>query len=65
MDVEIYEGHRRAGLGRQVMALAEDVVRARGGTTIGLNVFGYNTGARRLYEALGYQPTSIRMRKPL
>ena len=36
-----------------------------GATSIGLNVFGYNTGAQELYAALGYQVTSAQMRKPL
>jgi ribosomal protein S18 acetylase RimI-like enzyme len=32
---------------------------------LGLHVFGHNHGARRLYDSLGFEPTSITMRKPL
>ena len=34
-------------------------------STLGLHVFGHNHGARRLYEALGFEPTSITLRKIL
>jgi ribosomal protein S18 acetylase RimI-like enzyme len=47
------------------MELAEVEVARLGGTSIGLSVFGTNLRARRLYESLGYEPTSIRMRKLL
>jgi hypothetical protein len=30
---------------------------------VGLSVFGNNTGARALYEQMGYEATSIQMRK--
>ena len=64
-DVEVDPALRGRGVGRAVMTLAEAEVRARGGRELGLNVFGDNTIARRLYESLGYVEASIRMRKPL
>jgi ribosomal protein S18 acetylase RimI-like enzyme len=64
-DIEMRESHRGKGYGRATMLLAEDRVRELGGTTLGLNVFGTNTTARRLYESLGFEPTSIQMRKAL
>lgn len=64
-DVVVDERLRGLGYGRQIMVLAEDEVRLRGGTRLGLHVFGFNTAARRLYESLGYEPTSIRMSKDL
>jgi len=64
-DVEIVEGHRRRGHARAAMLLGEDVARSLGATSLGLNVFGFNTGARDLYESLGYAPTAIQMKKPL
>lgn len=64
-DIAIDEGARGRGFGRQTMLLAEDAVRERGGRSVGLNVFGDNTTARNLYDSLGYEPTSIQMRKPL
>ena len=36
-----------------------------GGASIGLNVFGFNTGARELYEKLGYAVTSTQMKREL
>jgi len=64
-DVEIAEPVRGRGYARAAMLLAEDAARALGATTLGLNVFGFNTIARHLYESLGYEPTAIQMRKPL
>ena len=64
-DVLVDAEHRGRGLGRQAMLLGEEYARAQGAHTIGLNVFAFNASARRLYESLGYQPASIRMRKRL
>ena len=47
------------------MLLAEEQAHGAGATQIGLNVFGHNTVARRLYEALGYETTAVLMRKEL
>ena len=64
-DVEIDEQHRGAGHGRAAMQLAEQEAARHGAVTLGLNVFGYNDAARRLYESLGYETTSLQMRKPV
>jgi ribosomal protein S18 acetylase RimI-like enzyme len=64
-DVHIDENHRRRGFARRALELGEIEVAARGGTTIGLNVFGYNTGAKELYDSLGYAVTATQMRKPV
>lgn len=64
-DVEIDEPHRGRGLGRATMLAAEAVARAAGHGQLRLNVFGWNTGARSLYESLGYQTSSIQLSKPL
>ena len=64
-NVEIAEEFRGRGFGRRAMELAEDLVRAQGATSLGLNVFGFNTGARRLYESLGYDVAAVRMSKSL
>lgn len=64
-DVKIAEEHRGSGYGRAAMRLAETMAAAHGARTLGLNVFGYNTVARGLYESLGYETTSVQMRKPL
>lgn len=62
-DIEIDEPHRGAGHGRAAMSLAERAAAEHGALTLGLNVFGYNTAARGLYESLGYDVTALQMRK--
>ncbi|MFE6866459.1 GNAT family N-acetyltransferase [Kitasatospora sp. NPDC057692] len=64
-DVVIDEDRRGRGLGRTAMLLGEEYARAQGARTLGLNVFGFNTGARGLYESLGYETTSVKMLKHL
>jgi ribosomal protein S18 acetylase RimI-like enzyme len=64
-DVRIDEAFRGQGLGRRTMLLAEDLARANGAVTIGLNVFAHNGVARRLYASLAYNETSVQMRKEL
>jgi ribosomal protein S18 acetylase RimI-like enzyme len=43
----------------------EDEVRTRNFTRAGLNVFGDNAVARRLYESLGYHETARQLYKDL
>lgn len=64
-DIEIAEEFRGRGYGRAAMLLAEDEARARGMTSLGLNVHGQNRVARSLYEDIGYQLTTLQMKKPL
>jgi len=64
-NVEIAEAQRGRGLGRKAMVLAEDLARANGANSIGLNVFAQNQVARGLYQSLGYREASVQMRKTL
>ncbi|WP_084102511.1 N-acetyltransferase [Demequina sp. NBRC 110051] len=64
-DVAIDSEHRGRGWGRSAMELAEQYAREQGAQTLGLSVFGFNVAARRLYESLGYETTSVKMRKTL
>lgn len=64
-EIEVEESRRGEGWGRALMQAAEELAREEGHTEIGLNVFGSNTVARRLYESLGYEAASIQMRKAL
>lgn len=64
-DIEIAERARRRGYARAAFGELERVGRERGVNQLGLHVFGHNHGARRLYDELGFQPTSITMRKIL
>lgn len=64
-DIEILEEFRGQGLGRATMLAAEKYVKANAGHTIGLNVFGFNSVARKLYETLDYETSALQMKKKL
>lgn len=64
-DVAVDEGQQGKGLGWRAMRLAEELARRGGAATLGLNVFSSNPVAHHLYTSLGYQPTSVQMRKDL
>jgi ribosomal protein S18 acetylase RimI-like enzyme len=64
-NIEIDEAARRRGFARAAFAELERVAREHGMQQIGLHVFGHNGDARRLYDSLGFEPTSITMRKAL
>jgi ribosomal protein S18 acetylase RimI-like enzyme len=64
-DIVIEEELRGRGYGRQAMVLAEELARAHGATSLGLNVFAHNAVARSLYASLGFEESSIQMRKAL
>lgn len=52
--VASFEPHRGKGVGRRLMVDAEASARAAGCDALSLIVASENTGARRLYRALGY-----------
>ncbi|WP_438009489.1 GNAT family N-acetyltransferase [Sorangium sp. So ce321] len=64
-DIQLREEARGRGVGRRVMELAEEVASGLGARDLELHVFAHNTRARRLYETLGYEITSLGMRKTL
>jgi ribosomal protein S18 acetylase RimI-like enzyme len=64
-DILIDTDKRGLGLGRRTMVLGEEYARAQGAHTLGLSVFGFNTGAHGLYASLGYETTTIKMHKRL
>jgi GNAT superfamily N-acetyltransferase len=64
-DLEVREGLRGQGWGRELMTYAEQWARERGAREIGLNVFGGNAVARGLYSSLGYSERSVAMAKTL
>ena len=53
-DVVVDEDQRRRGYGAGLMRAGAVWARARGAHALGLNVFGYNRGAKTLYDRLGY-----------
>ncbi|WP_345459010.1 GNAT family N-acetyltransferase [Nocardioides marinquilinus] len=56
-DVVVEEAHRGRGHGAGIMRAGARWALDHGAHAIGLNVFGYNDVARRLYDRLGYQVT--------
>ncbi|MFI5889794.1 GNAT family N-acetyltransferase [Actinoplanes sp. NPDC051513] len=64
-SVAVEEDLRRQGYGRAIMLAAERWCHANSLTRIGLHVFAHNTGARALYERLGFTETGRNMAKDL
>ncbi|WP_433386813.1 GNAT family N-acetyltransferase [Micromonospora sp. KLBMP9576] len=64
-DFEVLPDLRRKGYGRAMIEAVEKRCREWGVVSIGLSVFGFNLGARTLYEQMGFEATAIQMRKRL
>ena len=64
-EIEVDEGRRGRGYGRQMIAAGEADLLARDVHRIGLHVFGHNTDARRLYLRLGYRILSQVRARPI
>jgi ribosomal protein S18 acetylase RimI-like enzyme len=64
-DIEVDESRRGEGLGRAALIAAEQLVRDAGFREIGLNVFGFNDTAQRLYASLDYRVIATQMTKRL
>ncbi len=64
-EVYIDEQQRGKGYGKQLMLLIEEKARELGLKSLGLHVFAYNDVARKLYEAVGYEVSSLNMLKTL
>jgi len=59
----INEEFRKIGYATSVLQELEEDMKSLGITSMGLNVFGTNPNARKLYEKLGYQTASTAMGK--
>ncbi|MGE0174329.1 MAG: GNAT family N-acetyltransferase [Oligoflexales bacterium] len=64
-DIRLKKEFRGHGHGREAMTLFEKDAVAKGYKKLGLNVFGYNVPARKLYQNMGYKEVSIFMGKDL
>ncbi|WP_144120669.1 GNAT family N-acetyltransferase [Catellatospora sichuanensis] len=53
--VDVDPAHRGRGYGRAAMLVGEQATAAAGDARLGLNVFGHNTIAMRLYDSMGYR----------
>ncbi|MFI7488496.1 GNAT family N-acetyltransferase [Micromonospora echinaurantiaca] len=62
-NIEVHPGHRGQGYARRMIQLVEAELARLGVGRLGLNVFGDNTGAIRLYESLGFQVITQQMAK--
>ncbi len=65
VDIFIKPEHQRKGHASRAFRSLESKVTDLGVSGVGLNVFGNNVQAHRLYERLGYEPLNIFMWKPL
>jgi ribosomal protein S18 acetylase RimI-like enzyme len=64
-DITVDGDKRERGWGRTIMRAFEGEARAHGFARAGLNVYGDNHIARRLYESLGYVETARQLHKEL
>ena len=64
-DIEIAEAYRRMGYGSQAFAALEEKVTSLGLNEIRLHVFGHNSGARTMYQKLGFVETNVLMSKKI
>lgn len=53
-NITVFPKFRRQGIARDALVLLQDHVRALGCTTLALNVFATNVGARGLYKSMGF-----------
>lgn len=61
-ELAVVPDKRRQGYGRAIMRVAIDQCRERGMAAMSLNVFGHNSGARALYDSLGFEVSSTFMK---
>jgi RimJ/RimL family protein N-acetyltransferase len=64
-DFMIFETYRRQGYGQAALEAMEKAARELGEKKIQLHVFGHNTGARALYQKMGYVERNVTMVKEL
>jgi ribosomal protein S18 acetylase RimI-like enzyme len=64
-DLAVAESHRGRGLGRALLAAAEEHARAEGARELCIHVLSDNRIAGRLYRAAGFKPYLELLSKPL
>jgi ribosomal protein S18 acetylase RimI-like enzyme len=64
-DIVVLPEHRRRGFASAALTAIEEMVRAAGCISLGLNVFSSNDGAIALYRKLGFCSVSSHWNKPL
>ncbi|AWB91843.1 GNAT family N-acetyltransferase [Aeromicrobium chenweiae] len=63
--IEVLEGERGQGLGRELLEAAEGWCADHSIQTLRLHVFGRNTTAINLYESAGFETTNVLMAKTI
>lgn len=64
-DLFVHAGYRGRGIGRALLARAEEHARARGASELTIGVLSANTPARELYLSFGFAPRLETLRKRL
>jgi ribosomal protein S18 acetylase RimI-like enzyme len=64
-NITVFPQYRRSGFASDALALVEEMVRATGCATLGLNVFSSNEGAIAFYRKLGFSAVSSYLNKTL
>jgi ribosomal protein S18 acetylase RimI-like enzyme len=64
-EIIVFEAFQRRGLGRELLACAEEFARAQRSRALSLNVFSPNHRAIALYESAGFAAVSQHMSKAL
>lgn len=64
-EIYLLEEYRAKGYGTKIMQSIEELLQQKEIIYFKLHVFGSNTGARKLYEELGFEIAGINMMKAL
>ncbi len=64
-DLVVLPTCRGRGIGTELVARAEEIARESGAADLYIGVLARNTGARRLYERVGFRDYFVSMAKPL
>ena len=64
-NIGVAQSFRRRGHAKAALLWLEQFVRAQGIADVRLNVFAHNSSAQVLYRSLGFECTSMMMRKAL
>jgi ribosomal protein S18 acetylase RimI-like enzyme len=64
-DIVVAERYEGRGIGRQLLAAAEDWARAQRYEWLTISVFHENARAMRTYDQMGFKPDIARLLKPL